>query len=160
MPRDRRAPRSSSPGSRPMGRAELEAALLALFALVGRPFAAGLAELLLTHQGERADGKPPIAAWPGTSRQLRRTLERLRARGVEFETFAIGRRSYLRTSDLERLPELLADRPSGLQLASAAANDRSVDEDVEAGGERLAEQLLAAHGKRLGPRRAAGRGGR
>lgn len=155
MPREHQPAGSSA--ARLMRRPELEAALLALL----RPLASGLADLILAHQGERgADGSPPIAAWPGTSRQLRRTLERLRARGVEIAVVPIGHVYYLRTADLERLPDLLAERPSRLHFAGAAANDRAVDEDVEASGERLAEQLLAARGKRLGPRRAAGRGGR
>jgi hypothetical protein len=123
------------------------------------PFAEELAGLLLKHLDEAREG-PPLAVWPGSARQLRRTLERLRARGIAVDTFAIGRRYYLRTADLERLPGLLAERPATLQIAGSPANDRVEEEDVEASGERFAEQLLAARGKRLGAPRAAGRGGR
>jgi hypothetical protein len=123
------------------------------------PLAEELAGLLLKHMDEARD-RPPLAVWPGSARQLRRTLERLQARGITVDTVAIGRRYYLRTIDLERLPELLAERPAALQIADSPANDRAEEEDVEASGERFAEQLLAARGKRLGVPRAAGRGGR
>lgn len=146
-------------------RAECVAAILALL----EPLARGFAELLEEGRRSGSQDEHPLARWPGTARQLRRTLHRLRARGVELDVFDMGHgRYYLRSRDLERLPELLGSCPQrgtdhpyprSIDGAPVAANDAAEDEDLDVAGARFAEQLLAAQGKRL---RAAARapGGR